>query len=560
VAEITDLVAVLAAVDREVGAVDGDERRVDVTRQVPGLEDGTRFGWSESIRRRAQSQDAELPTVEQAMANLAAEPTRFASMTARRLVAVALAAQVFPEQFAPGGEREDVALTILAAPGILAELPDLTTPPPDQPPETPGLHDEAVAERARALLEVLADPARAPQLGAWDGFKNLNAGLVNARMPGLRACSAGVIELSDEEGRTTALETRHCVTGVAFDAVAGKLLNQEAWPACSPWWCSVKPADDGRFLEVVSAGCPIDPSRPNPVLEVAVFLDFATAVNRPGDSRVLVYRMSEGPGGQEGQVDGQGANHAVDIDEGSIEVRKVSDPEHVHVYTTKRVRFLSPLDPEALAVLACWVGYGDAASDLIVNCVGAQAVEIGCPPAQHAPLAADGQLTRAVDHVAGVAHECVTVAADEARRVAERLDHGVYTPDTATADLSRLVALTVRGWAKVATLPLDVARLSTPPSAPESGRFRFVPPVNQASSLRSGDLKSPFGDVIARHRVAVLPAELGANEDTFNLVVSDPAGLHGSTYTGTVIAERPAAAGLAAELHAGPVDVYIIVP
>jgi hypothetical protein len=554
VAEITDLVAVLAAVDR---AVEGDERRVDVTRQVPGLEDGTRFGWSESIRTRAQSQDAELPTVEQAMANLAAEPTRFASMTARRLVAVALAAQVFPEQFAPGGEREDVALTILAAPGILAELPDLTTPPPDQPPETPGLHDEAVAERARALLEVLADPARAPQLGAWDGFKNLNAGLVNARMPGLRACSAGVIELSDEEGRTTVLETRHCVTGVAFDAVAGKLLNQEAWPACSPWWCSVKRADDGRFLEVVSAGCPIDPNQPNPVLEVAVFLDFAIAFDRPGASRVLAYRKSES---QAGQVDGLGANHAVNIDEGSIEVRKVSDPEHVHVYTTKRVSFVSTLDPQAVAVLACWVGYGDVAADLIVNCVGGQAVEIECPAAQGAPLVAEGQLTRAVDHVVGVADECVTVAAGEARRVAERLDNDAYTPDTAAADISRLAALTVRSWAKVATLPLDVARLSTPPSAPESGRFRFVPPVNQKSSLRCGDLKSPFGPVIERHRVAVLPPELGQDEDAFTLVVQDPAGLPGSTYIGTVIAERPAAAGLEAELHAGPVDVYIIIP
>ena len=555
-AEITDLVAVLAAVDREVSAVEGDERREDVTRQVPGLEDGSRFGWSESIRTRAQSQDAELPTVDQAMANLAAEPTRFASMTARRLVAVALAAQVFPEQFGPGGEREEVSLAILAAPGILAELPDLTTPPPDESPETPGLHDEAVAERARALLEVLADPDRAPVLGSWDDFKNLNAGLVNALMPGLRECSAGVVELSDGEGRTTVLETTHCVTGVAFDAVAGKLLNPEAWPACSPWWCSVKRAGDGRFLEVVSAGCPIDPSRPNPVLEVAVFLDFAIAVNRPGDSRVLAYRMSKA--GQEGQVDGQGANHAVDIDEGSIEVHKVSDPEHVHVYTTKRVRFLSTLDPKAVAVLACWVGYGDAASDLIVNCVGGQAAEIGCPPAQHAPLAADGQLTRAVDHVVGVADECVTVAAGEARRVAERLDGGVYTPDTAAADLSRLAALAVRSWAKVATLPLDVARLSTPPSAPESGRFRFVPPVNQKSTLRSGDLKSPFGDVIQRHRVVVRPSELGENEDTFNLVVPDPSGLPGSTYTGTVIAERPGAAGRA-EIHAGPVDVYIII-
>jgi hypothetical protein len=557
VAEITDLVAVLAAVDREVSADERDERRELVTRQVPGFEDGTRFGWSESIRASAQSQDLELPTIEEAMDSLAAEPTRFASMASRRMLAVALAAQMFPEQFAPGGERADVALAILAAPGILADLPDLTTPPPDEPPEAPGLHDEAVAERARALLEVLADPTRAPRLDAWGEFMTLNAGLVNTRMAALRECSAGVIELPEGAGRTTVLETRHCVTGVEFDAVAGKLLNQEAWQGCSPWWCAVKPAGDGRFLEVVSAGCPIVPNRPNPVLEVAVFLDFATPVDWPGDARVLAYRMSES---QAGQVDGQGANHAVEIDEGSIEVRKASDPDHVHVYTTKRVRFLLTLDPDAVAVLACWVGYGDVAADLIVNCVSGQPVEIDCPAAQQATAAAEGQLTRAVDHVAGFTHECVTVAVGEARRVAERLDRGTYTPDTAVADLSRVAALAGQSWAKVATLPLDIARLSTQPSAPESRRFRFAHAVQELCSLRTGDLTSPFGRVIEAGRVEIRPAELAAGEAAFNLAVPDATGIAGSTYTGKVSAERPAAAGLAPQTHAGPIDAYIIVP
>jgi hypothetical protein len=552
--EIGDLIAILGEIDRAVSAEpDGDERRTQVADLVPAYREGERFGWFETFVDR---NELELPTIEQAMSSLA-RPTRFASMLPRRLLAVALAARTFPDQFGPGGENQDASLRALSVPGIVAGLPGVETPPVASAPG-PSELSESVRAQAQDLLALLVDPGELPTLEDWPAFITRNDSLISAQLARLPTpCTSTVIELPQggDVAAVALLQTTLCVRDVNFATLATRLLDPANWPECSPWWCSmhrVPVAESGlmRFLEVVALDCP------SHTLEVAVFLDFARPVDTP-TRKVLTYKLNP----MLGPVDGLMANGAVDVDEGTIEVRDEAD--HVHVETTKRVRFTGYLDTGTIAILACWIGYGDNATDLICDCSGAQPQVVDCgelAAPSSAAKSTDTPLADAVSQLADLAETCAADAGDEARIVAERVDRDTYTPDTAAQDATRTAALAIRGWARAATAFVDAARtVARPPtesSSPPSPSFAFRSPLAEDCEVRlAGPLRSPYGDRLDEARVEVLPPGLGQGESEFGLAVADPADLPGSAFTG-----KANALGRQSGVVVDDIDVYVIVP
>ena len=545
-AEIGDLIAILGAVDNAVRNDEEHDRRTEVAGLVKAYREGNRFGWYDSFVQREGNQG--LPDLEEAMANLR-QPTRFAGMLPRRLLAVALAARVFPERFGPHGEEAEVSLRALMIPGIVAGLPLVPTPPLTEPPEAPDFGDPALRSQAEELLAALADPSRLARIEDWHQFIAGTSHVLSSQLAGLPApCTTTVIELpTGGDDAILLLQTSLCVAGVDLAALSVGFLDPTNWPGCSPWWCEMLPAPGAgpgltRFLEVVAADCT---SR---VFEVAVFLDFATAIDR--DTRkVVTYNKSPDQGGT---VGGLRSNDAVEVDRGVIDVRRERD--HVRVETTKRIRFTQPLDADALAVIACLVGYGDVAADVICDCSGGRPEPIDCDPVE-APA---GRVAPAVNRFVDLARKCVTEGGDEARRIAGRLDEGSYTAESAVEDGTRAAALALRGLATLATTFVeavkDVAGTSAAPSTLESAPFGFLRALPDDSQLAlAGPLRSPHGDRIDVGRVEIQPPELSAGGE-FRLNV-DISGLEGSAYTGEVTATSPASGA-----EVGRVDVDVIVP
>jgi hypothetical protein len=545
--EIGDLIAIAGAVD---GAVHGDEaegRRALVAALVKPYRTGDRFGWYEGFVHREGNEG--LPSLEEAMANLR-RPTRFAGMLPRRVLAVALAARVFPERFGPDGEDADASLRALVIPGIVASLPLVPTPPLEEPPQMPDLGDPALRSQGEELLRALADPTRLSRIEEWHEFLATVSHVVSPQLASLPApCSTTVIEPpSGGDDAVVVLQTTLCLGGVDLAALSAGFLDPRNWPGCSPWWCEMLPAPGAapgldRYLEIVAADCP------NHVFEVAVFLDFATAINRES-RKVVTYNMSRD---QSGMVGGLHANDAVEVDQGVIDVRREGD--HFRVETTKRIRFAQPIDADALAVIACMVGYGDVAADVICDCSSGTPRAVECEPAV-APAA--GGVTATVDRFADLAQKCVTEAGDELRRVAGRIDQGSYTPDMAADDVTRAVALSLRGWVRLATTAVDavkgVGASSAAPSTLESAPFAFHQALPDDCQLALvGPMRSPYGGEVGVGRVEIRPPRLsGGGEFRLNV---DIAGLEGSVYTGVVAATSPATGGPIAS-----VDVDVIVP
>jgi hypothetical protein len=544
--EIGDLIAILGAVDHAVHEDQGEERRSLVASLVKAYRTGDRFGWYDGFAEREHNA---LPRLEEAMKNLR-RPTRFAGMLPRRVLAVALAARVFPELFGPDGEAAEDSLRALVIPGIVAGLPLVPTPPLPEPPDPADLGDPSIRSQGEELLQALADPTRLARIEDWQAFMGSTSHLVSSQLAGLPApCSTTVIEQpTGGDDAVVVLQTSLCVGGVDLAGLSAGFLDPTSWPDCSPWWCAMLAAPGGgpgleRYLEVVAADCP------NRIFEVAVFLDFATAID--GTTRkVVTYNKSPD---QSGMVAGLRANDAVEVDRGVIDVRRERD--HFRVETTKRIRFAQSVDADALAVIACVVGYGDVAADVICDCSGGTPQAVDCDPGE-APGA--GRVTPAVDRLVDLARKCVADGGDVARQIAGRVDEGSYTPDLAAEDVTRTAALALRGLATLATVAVEAIKdLARPPAGPttlESAPFGFRHVIPENSRLQlTGPMESPYGDRIDVGRVEIRPPALLSGGE-FRLHV-DVAGLEGSVYTGVVTAVSPATGATAAS-----VDVDVIVP
>jgi hypothetical protein len=546
--EIGDLIAILGAVDGAVHRGEEHASREQVAALVKAYREGDRFGWYDSFAERDDNEG--LPGFEQAMRNLG-RPTRFAGMLPRRLLVVALAARVFPQWFGPDGDAAEASLRALVIPGIVAALPLVPTPPAEEPPDPPDFGDPSLRSQGEELLRALADPSRLSRIEEWHEFLESNSHILSPQLASLPApCTTTVIDppTGGDDG-VVVLQTGLCVGGVDLAALSAGFLDPRNWPGCSPWWCHMLPAPGGapglkRYLEVVAADCP------NRIFEVAVFLDFATAIDR-ATRKVVTYNMSPD---QSGMVGGLGANDAVEVDRGVIDVRREGD--HCRVETTKRIRFAQPVDADALAVIACVVGYGDVAVDVICDCSGGSPQPVDCDPDEGA---AAGRATPAVDRLVDLARKCVTEAGDEARRIAGRLDEGSYTPEAAAEDAARTAALALRGLATLATTVVEAVKdvvgpPAVAPSTLESKAFAFRAAIPDDSRLALlGPLESPYGERIDVGRVEFRPPALSTGGE-FRLSV-DIGGLEGSVYTGVVRATNPATGGDAASI-----DVDVIVP
>jgi hypothetical protein len=210
------------------------------------------------------------------------------------------------------------------------------------------------------------------------------------------------------------------------------------------------------------------------------------------------------------------------------------------------------------------VGYGDTATELILNCAGGQAHAIDCVPAgvvgRSGAAPTDTPLGDAVRQVAGVAETCTAEAGERVRAVAKHLDSGDYTPDSVAEDAARIGALVLRGWAKAVKAVVDSLRRVARPAQsfrlPESPAFQFNQMVPDGCVLElAGPLTSPYGESIDKNRVELRPGTLESTPGEFRLAIIDGSGLEGSAYTGHVRVLNAATGA-----PEGRVDVYVIVP
>jgi hypothetical protein len=530
------------------------EQRRQLKRLVPVYDDPDSFGWYDTFSVREGNV---APSVRDALTNLA-EPTRSPAMLPRRLVAVALAARAFPERFGPVGAEAEVALDALTIPGIIKGLPPVLPPLPsagDEPDGDDGNGKDGngngnggnyaeaepeIQQRAWALLSALADPNELRRIEDWRRFLDRYDHLVNPQLFNLPApCSTRIMKREDGGTGTTLLQTDLCLAGADVATVAARFLDWTRWKECNPWWCEMAAAgasgDLPRYLERVASACPIDGTPA--VFDVAVFLDFAR-IDKGADRQLLTYKMSASQETTAVQADRLKANDAVTVDEGVIEVRR--DGDHLRVSTTKRVRF-KDLHASVVAVLACWVGYGDLGAEMILNCTAGTVRAVQCGGATGA--ASPGL----VSDILALAHEFVADAAAEAHRVIDRAGSGTYGVGDAAEDATSSMKLAVRGWQNLATTVLqqpgaaseEKAAAPADEQSVRSRMFSFDPPLPADCSLvLSEKLTSRHKDEAPVAKVTIVPTELKDGERRFRLDVKSK-DLAGTFFEGQVEARDP---------------------
>jgi hypothetical protein len=376
-----DVVAVLGTLDRSIAELDPDaaaEARAAAATLIPPLGDPAAAGWYDRFLETSEGEPA-AATLEAALRNLAGAPASRAAL-ARRVIAVGAVARALPELYGPGGDLSQFALEALSGPGILRSAPGVGEEVGEEIAEGDG---PPVLEEAPAFLELLVDRVEFPDIGAYRQFLETATArnLVHNDLAAVPApCATTLVEVpsDDQSDPAVALVTEVCVTGVTLAGLAANtsFMNPANWSTYS-YWCHMLPPVSGnppdpaaavRFLEAVALDCPTD------WFEVAVWLDFSPLVRVP-TALVRTFKMSP-PAVQGDVVDGEAANGAVNIDEGSIIV--IDQGAHLRVRSTKRIRFTAPIDPYALAVMACGAGYGALAADFVVEGTGGSAVAVTC--------------------------------------------------------------------------------------------------------------------------------------------------------------------------------------
>ncbi len=534
-----DIIAVLGELDRTIERLDpgrGGQARAAAATLVPPFGEPGAAGWYDRLLEVAGGRP-DANDLDEAVAALALPPAS-RTVLAHRVIAVGAVARALPDRFGPGGHQEQLALEALSAPGILRSAPDVGEA--DEGDDRPPVRDEAPA-----FLALLADRAAFPTVGSYRQFLALAAagGLVHHDLIGVPPpCGTDVVNVSagGPAGVAVALVTQVCVIGVTLADLGGDgaFMNPANWSSYSHW-CHMQPdpanpADPtaaARYLEVVALDCE------RRWFEVAVWLD-VSPLTRRSDALIRTYMMSAEQATSVGDLH---ANGAVDVDEGTIKV--VDEGSHLRVTSTKRVRFTAPIDPHALAVMACGAGYGALAGQFVVEGTGGAAHDVTCAQAQPAAAAAAAQAGQAgqagqaddpfeqrLTAVTQVADECATAFTSAVGKAAA----GTYTADDLVRDMSGSFARSVRGWAALVDLASAIGQRPKQHEAIRSDPVRLDPPLAGPGDIRlAGDMQSAHQRVLPSEHVRVEPPPLlPAGSAAFVLAVDPAAELCGTTYFG----------------------------
>lgn len=430
--ETRDLVGIYGAVDR---AAAGDpEARDRVARLLPAYLDPD-FRWFDEFEawteeKREDFTEPPFAPLEESLAGMSERVPR-GRMRARRLFAIAVAIQAFPE-------LRESDLTVRA------------------------VQFETIAEgeeRARRVVEVLGDEELLPEPDGddpdaldlwWDRLREALSGLV-ADTAGLgpRPCTGRLVtvKLPTGLGSVATLRTEWETDQVSFDR-AIRLLEPKNWPDCSDFWCEMKPLAQlspmvHPYHEVVSLDC----NHPAGTWTIEAYLDF-TFVRVQGLA-VTDYALSDGHPAQ---------GDDVLVDEGSLIVQELPG-NRIRVTTTKRIKFNHPFGGEALAMIMCATGYASVVEDLVFSCAreGAEGTEFpGAAPGKK-KKAAGAPTDYVIEEVAAAVKLCVDDCAKAVQASSKKMSEGKYTANDLVRDMAEMWARTAREGARA----IDVGVRST---------------------------------------------------------------------------------------------------
>lgn len=163
------------------------------------------------------------------------------------------------------------------------------------------------------------------------------------------------VVVEGDEDPVAALITNAEYPGITLEQLE-PMFDPARWPQIADFWCSMHEesaigSQVRTFLEIVASDC-------GGSARLSTRLDFIRR-NLEDGSVALEYWLSDD---QSAPADG-----LVVVDEGSIIVETTPDgaAPGVRVRTTKRIRFIEPMDGAHLAMTACALGW-DGAADAFV--------------------------------------------------------------------------------------------------------------------------------------------------------------------------------------------------
>lgn len=318
----------LASICAAVGdAIDGDPALRDRVARVLGIGDRVAANFEDlappdPLNPPGVGTD-ELPSVDQALAQLAAVPAR-GDAAATRLLAIAGLVNADPA-YGPGGAKRNLVLPAL----------------------TGG--DLALAELAPELLD---------QVERAQTNDDLRAATVNANLT--RVVIGGDVD------PVPTFKTDFVRRARTLDDVK-LVLNPENWPRCCRWWSEMVLQDraGGRphYRETVAENIGF--------LMVEVCLQFVQTESP--DEVVLDYRMCD-------VAAHQPVNRRVVVDEGWIVGQRHDDG--VRILTSKRVLFADTIGGRSLVPTAVGLGYGMLAEELVDSCLECETAELKWAPVE----------------------------------------------------------------------------------------------------------------------------------------------------------------------------------
>ncbi len=424
--ELHDLIGIHGAIDRAVAADPG--RRASVSQLLPVYQrEGAPWfddfaAWIDEKRGGAEGEA--FPSLEEALERLGRTEAT-GHMRARRMFALALAAQAFPELLLePQNERTALARGALRVDGLArgdgeaARLLQLLGEGLEQPPVGGGApvaldswwESVIAACDAEGLID---DPE-------WISPRPCSGRLVMAPFPGGRVPAATLM---------TVWETDR----IPFKR-ATSFLEPVHWPKCCAFWCTMTrlkgAADAGHhsFHEVVSTDCD--------AWTIEADLDFS--FTKSDGLAITEYQLSAGHP-QEGDD--------VEVDEGSLVVQRLGPAAAapLRVTTTKRIRFARFFSGEQLALIMCALGYAEVVKELVFSCAALPGKKTTGTPFPGRALGAvpdAGTAAPPITSVAGRAaaevKDCIDDYTAAARASSETIRRGEYTADALVKDLTGL--------------------------------------------------------------------------------------------------------------------------